>query len=72
MTHWLAPTILGNLKWDVDVVDEMSDPSEGCKVKNFGLFRFLRIAKMYKTVYIRLIHKMTRLRGTGPQFWQNW
>jgi hypothetical protein len=44
----LAPTILGSFKWDLDVVDEMSDPSEGCKVKNFGLFGFLRVAKMDK------------------------
>ncbi len=48
LTHWLAPTILGSFKWDLDAIDEMSDPSKGCKVKNFGLFRFLRIAKMDK------------------------
>ncbi len=48
LTHWLARTILGSFKWDLDAIDEMSDPSKGCKVKNFGLFRFLRIAKMDK------------------------
>jgi hypothetical protein len=71
LIHWLAPTILGSFKWDLDVVDDETQ-AKVAKLRILASSNFLGLQRWIRTVYIRLIHKMTQLRGTGPQFCWNW